>query len=141
MKLEESLLSYLPVDRCHALAAGQGMPDRVSGTALFADISGFVPLTGALAAELKGKRAARDLWVFSSGSAAAEASGRGFVDVIERAGARVFSDTCPVVAPLPERFGRVLTDSAKGCYYLRGAQGRRLRIASTAACIKAALSR
>jgi len=96
---------------------------------------------GALAAELKGKRAARDLWVFSSGAAAAEAADRGYVDAIESAGARVFSDTCPVVAPLPERFGRVLTDSAKGCYYLRGAQGRRLRMASTAACIRAALSK
>jgi predicted aconitase len=95
---------------------------------------------GRIARELEGKKVRRALWIFSSGAAAAEAASRGHVEVIEGAGARVFCDTCPVVAPLPRRFGRVLTDSAKGCYYLRGAQGRKLRIASTAACIRAALS-
>jgi predicted aconitase len=94
---------------------------------------------GEIARELKGKKVRRDFWIFSSAAAADEAAGRGFVEVIESSGARVFCDTCPVVAPLPARLGRVLTDSAKGCYYLRGAQGRRLRLATTAACIRSAL--
>ncbi len=37
------------------------MPDRVSGTAIFADISGFTPLTEALAAELGPQRGAEEL--------------------------------------------------------------------------------
>ena len=37
------------------------MPDRVSGSAIFADISGFTPLTEALAAELGPQRGAEEL--------------------------------------------------------------------------------
>ena len=44
-------IPYLPVDRLHALQAGLDLPDRTRGAALFADISGFTPLTGALAKE------------------------------------------------------------------------------------------
>ena len=44
--------AYIARDRRRALAAGLDLPDRVSGAAIFADISGFTPLTEALAAEL-----------------------------------------------------------------------------------------
>ena len=37
--------AYIPGDRRRALAAGVELPDRVHGAALFADISGFTPLT------------------------------------------------------------------------------------------------
>lgn len=40
-----SLSAYLPPDRRRALQTGQQLPDRASGAALFADISGFTPLT------------------------------------------------------------------------------------------------
>ena len=40
--------AYLPQDRRHALACGAPIPDHVDGAALFADISGFTPLTEAL---------------------------------------------------------------------------------------------
>lgn len=52
------LRPYLPMDRRHALASGAALPDRTQGAALFADISGFTPLTGALAAELGRQRGA-----------------------------------------------------------------------------------
>jgi len=42
--------AYIARDRRRALAAGHDLPDRVTGSALFADISGFTPLTEALAA-------------------------------------------------------------------------------------------
>ena len=42
------LAAYIPQDRCHALACGTSLPDRTGGAALFADISGFTPLTDAL---------------------------------------------------------------------------------------------
>ncbi len=52
---------YLPMDRRHALAAGETLPDRTRGAALFADISGFTPLTEALVRELGPQRGAEEL--------------------------------------------------------------------------------
>jgi adenylate cyclase len=53
--------AYLPGDRRRALADGRELPDRVRGAALFADISGFTPLTEALVAELGAQRGAEEL--------------------------------------------------------------------------------
>ncbi|GAB4581863.1 MAG: adenylate/guanylate cyclase domain-containing protein [Anaerolineales bacterium] len=50
------LSSYLPQDRRAALARGESLPDRVEGTALFADLSGFTPLTEQLAEALGPRR-------------------------------------------------------------------------------------
>ncbi len=57
----EPLSVYLPIDRRQALAKGQSLPERTHGAALFADISGFTPLTGALAQELGLKQGAEEL--------------------------------------------------------------------------------
>ena len=53
--------AFIPGDRREALARGIEMPDRVHGGALFADISGFTPLTEALANELGPQRGAEEL--------------------------------------------------------------------------------
>ena len=53
--------AYLPGDRRRALAEGRDLPDRVRGAALFADISGFTPLTEALVTELGPQRGAEEL--------------------------------------------------------------------------------
>jgi class 3 adenylate cyclase/tetratricopeptide (TPR) repeat protein len=53
--------AYIARDRRRALAARESMPDRVTGAALFADISGFTPLTEALAAELGPQRGPEEL--------------------------------------------------------------------------------
>jgi class 3 adenylate cyclase/tetratricopeptide (TPR) repeat protein len=57
----EALLPYLPTDRRHALARGETLPDRASGSALFVDISGFTPLAEALAHDLGPQRGAEEL--------------------------------------------------------------------------------
>jgi class 3 adenylate cyclase/tetratricopeptide (TPR) repeat protein len=57
----ERLAAYLPIDRRHALARGASLPDRGVGAALFADISGFTPLTNNLARELGPQRGAEEL--------------------------------------------------------------------------------
>ena len=57
----EPLTIYMPMDRCQALVRGETLPDRATGAALFADISGFTPLTGALAQELGLERGAEEL--------------------------------------------------------------------------------
>jgi hypothetical protein len=59
--LAESAEAYIPDDRRRALAAGVEIPDRVRGAALFADISGFTPLTEALGKELGPQRGAEEL--------------------------------------------------------------------------------
>ncbi len=53
--------AYIARDRRRALASGVELPDRVFGAALFADISGFTPLTEALADELGPQRGAEEL--------------------------------------------------------------------------------
>src|SRR4051812_24674288 len=58
MELPES---YIPIDRRLALARGVDLPARTSGAALFADISGFTPLTETLTRELGPQRGAEEL--------------------------------------------------------------------------------
>src|SRR6476619_4212142 len=55
------LAAYLPTDRLHALAGGATLPSRARGTVLFADISGFTPLTEALVRVLGPRRGAEEL--------------------------------------------------------------------------------
>ncbi|RME46814.1 MAG: adenylate/guanylate cyclase domain-containing protein, partial [Caldilineae bacterium] len=59
--MTESPAAYLPMDRRQALAHGATLPDRTRGAALFADISGFTPLTEALVRELGPRRGADEL--------------------------------------------------------------------------------
>ena len=53
--------AYIPGDRRRALSQGLSLPSHVRGAALFADISGFTPLTEALANELGSQRASEVL--------------------------------------------------------------------------------
>jgi predicted ATPase/class 3 adenylate cyclase len=57
----ESLAAYVPIDRRRALARGKDLPGHTSGAVLFADISGFTPLTEALARELGPRLGAEEL--------------------------------------------------------------------------------
>ncbi|MGC9396129.1 MAG: tetratricopeptide repeat protein [Anaerolineae bacterium] len=52
---------YIPRDRRQALLLGETLPDRTQGSALFADISGFTPLTAALARTLGPRLGAEEL--------------------------------------------------------------------------------
>lgn len=56
-----SFIAYLATDRARALAAGRELPNHAHGAALFADISGFTPLTDVLARELGQRRGAEEL--------------------------------------------------------------------------------
>lgn len=59
--LEQAASVYIPADYRRALAQGTTLPERTSGAALFADISGFTPLTEALARDLGPQRGAEEL--------------------------------------------------------------------------------
>jgi len=55
------LSTYLAMDRRHSLATGLAIPDRGAGALLLADISGFTPLTEALASTLGPHQGAEEL--------------------------------------------------------------------------------
>jgi predicted ATPase/class 3 adenylate cyclase len=57
----ETPSAYIPIDRRLALAGGRELPERTHGSALFADISGFTPLTEMLARQLGPRRGAEEL--------------------------------------------------------------------------------
>ncbi|HEX9618385.1 MAG TPA: response regulator [Anaerolineales bacterium] len=59
--LSEPVSVYLPMDRRVALARGESLPEQAEGSALFADISGFTPLTALLVAELGMQAGAEEL--------------------------------------------------------------------------------
>ncbi len=56
-----NLATYLPQDRVRALARDEQLPDRTTGSALFADISGFTSLTEALKNAIGTRRGAEEL--------------------------------------------------------------------------------
>jgi predicted ATPase/class 3 adenylate cyclase len=58
---EPTAAAYIPIDRRLALAQGAPLPDHTTGTALFADISGFTSLTEALVNELGPQRGPEEL--------------------------------------------------------------------------------
>ena len=60
-ELAASAEAYIPSDRRISLGTGRPIPDRASGAALFADMSGFTPLTEALAKEFGPQRGAEEL--------------------------------------------------------------------------------
>jgi class 3 adenylate cyclase len=59
--LAASLAAYIPMDRRFALAEGRPLPDRTSGAALFADVSGFTQVSAVLADELGPQQGAEEL--------------------------------------------------------------------------------
>lgn len=57
----DTLTTHIAMDRRQALAKGEQLPGRAQGVALFADISGFTPLTLVLTEELGSQRGAEEL--------------------------------------------------------------------------------
>ena len=57
----ERPITYIPMDRRQAFVRNFTMPDRCLGAALFADISGFTPLTEELVLDLGPQRGAEEL--------------------------------------------------------------------------------
>jgi adenylate cyclase len=60
-RIMNTIATYLPQDRLRALVRGETLPGRTTGAALFADISGFTPLTESLTETLGPRRGAEIL--------------------------------------------------------------------------------
>ncbi|MFS8197798.1 aconitase X [Streptomyces sp. CWNU-52B] len=91
---------------------------------------------------LEGRRLADStaLWVFTPGALRTVAEREGYVAVIEQAGGRVLSDTCPAIGQfLPPGTKVFATDSAKQAHYLPAITGVQGWFGSVRTCVTAAL--
>lgn len=61
MGVMQSAAAYIASDRRHAIATGHSLPEETIGATLFADISGFTPLTTALVRSYGPRRGADEL--------------------------------------------------------------------------------
>ena len=95
------------------------------------------------AALLEGKRvhAGVELWVCANSVVEEMARRMGYLETIERAGAKLMVGTCHNNCPLGAwGFGRLVTDSGKFAYYTPTTVGTECVFASTEACIQAAIT-
>ena len=95
------------------------------------------------AALLDGKRVHTgvQLWVCTNTVVEEMARRMGYVETIERAGAKLMVGTCHNNCPLGAwEFGRLVTDSGKFAYYTPTTVGTECVFASTEACIQAAIT-
>ena len=89
---------------------------------------------------LKGRKVTREFWICTARQTMKLAEERGYVHVIRDSGAKFACDTCMAVAPLKGRFKVLATDSAKACYYGRGANSFQTRIGTLTQCVNAAVT-
>ena len=82
-----------------------------------------------------------NLWVYTPSALRSVAERNGWVEIIERAGGRVWADTCPAIGQfVPPGTTRFATDSAKQGHYLPAIMGVEGRVGPTEACIEAAMT-
>ena len=92
-----------------------------------------------IAGLLQGKKVQKELWVCTARKIA-DAHPH-LVAAIEESGARVYCDTCMVVSPATERFGKMLVNSGKALVYLPGLAGVAAGLGSLEECIDVVLGR
>ena len=81
-----------------------------------------------VAAFVKGKKLACQLWVCTARQTKEKAAHEGFVAIIEAAGGRVVADTCMVVCPIEEMgFSHTASNSGKAAKYLAGSTRQKVR--------------
>jgi len=85
---------------------------------------------------LQGKRVTKPVLVFTSGPVKAASIGE--VEIIERSGARVFTDTCMVVSPCMDRYRSIMVNSGKAFAYVPNMCGAVARIGTIRECIDVA---
>ncbi len=90
-----------------------------------------------LAEALRGRRVSKGkgLWVWAA-KAVRDRGAAGAVAAIEKAGGKVFSDTCMVVCPLEKSgFTHMVSDSCKAAHYVTSTAGLKATIADLRTCI------
>ena len=97
---------------------------------------------GRIAEMLDGKKVTegKTVWITTAKPTKDLAMKMGYYDTIEAAGAFLVADACCAVAPLKGRFGGLMTDSAKACFYARGKNSFKTEIRTVEECIQEAVS-
>lgn len=82
-----------------------------------------------------------DLWIFTPSAIRAAANSAGYGAVIDRAGAKLMSDTCPALGKVSPREVKVAaTDSCKQAHYLPATLGYQTWFGSVEDCIASAVA-
>ncbi|KHF41601.1 aconitase X [Halalkalibacter okhensis] len=82
-----------------------------------------------------------DVWIFTPRALRQVADRSGYTKIIQDAGAKLMSDTCPAIGQiLPEGTKVVATDSAKQAHYLPAIMGIQTWFGSLEDCINAAIT-
>ncbi|MHA2363448.1 MAG: aconitase X [Candidatus Hodarchaeales archaeon] len=71
--------------------------------------------------EVQGKKIkkGKDFWIFTNSAQRGIAGAVGYTDILDKAGVKIFTDTCPEVFPYDKnKYKSVLTDSAKAAHYI-----------------------
>lgn len=92
-----------------------------------------------IARMLKGKKVKKEFWIACARPVKEVADLMGYTEIIEKAGAKFACDTCMAVAPLKGRFKGMMTNSAKACFYGRGSNAFKVKIATLEDCVKEAI--
>jgi len=92
-----------------------------------------------IAKMLKGKKVKKEFWIACARPVKKVADLMGYTKIIEKAGAKFACDTCMAVAPLKGRFKGMMTNSAKACFYGRGSNAFKVKIATLKDCVREAL--
>jgi predicted aconitase len=114
-----SVFSDIPVDAV-AIGCPHCSPDELSTAARL----------------LQGKKVKIPFLIFTSGPV--KAASKDKVEVIERSGARVFTDTCMVVSPCMDNFQSIMVNSGKAFAYVPNMCGAVARIGTIKECIDVA---
>lgn len=88
---------------------------------------------------LAGEKVVKEMWVCTARKI--RDSCPDVIARIESSGARVFCDTCMVVSPATERFGKMMVNSGKALVYLPGLGGVNASFGNLNECIDVALGR
>ncbi|MCL6564146.1 MAG: aconitase X catalytic domain-containing protein [Firmicutes bacterium] len=82
-----------------------------------------------------------ELWIFTPRALRHLADRNGYTEILEKAGARLMSDTCPAIGQfLPKGTKVVAMDSAKQAHYLPAIMGVQGWFGSVADCVEAAVT-
>lgn len=149
--LDEALGARAPAEvvRVDRRTIDETMAQMSTGTGGPVDIVGIgcphasIDQMARYASLLAGKRVREgtELWICGNSTVEGMARSMGYVDVFERAGAKLMIGTCHNDCPLePWQFRHLVTDSGKFAYYTPTTVGSECTFASTEACIEAAVT-
>lgn len=95
-----------------------------------------------IARALEGRKVSANsaLWVFTPRALKLVSDANGYTDIIEKAGGRVYVDTCPAISrQMPKGTKVVATDSAKQAHYLPAITGAQCWFGSVEECVDGAV--